>query len=282
MAPHYPEEMIATIGFLSMEKLEFIRNKSDLFMKIFRPTKENGFPSALFIIVSLLNLVLLTGVFIAFSVISERHSLVENEQRTKKTLSEGERLKGVDPFITRGPGANNALSGPIIRKNDPILGPEDAPVTIVEFADFKCDICQKQNQVLKRVQEEYGDKIRVIWKDYPSYEKNSPSFKAARAGRCAWRQDGFWSYADLLYENNDKEQNDQLFISLAGDAGLNVYDFRSCLQERRVDDLIMNNIVEASNLGIPGIPFLYVNEQEVMGEAGYEEVKRLVGIELGL
>ncbi len=246
---------------------------------MFSLKEKYNFPTKLFVTVSLLNFLLLGGILIVvFASIPDTVSPSKNN-KVKKTNNDLPQEN--DPFITPVPQLKNLLKGPITDGNDPFIGPKSAGLTIVEFVDYKCSVCGEQSQVLRRISNEYQDKVKIIWKDYPFYKKDSPSFKSARAARCAWKQDEFLSYIELLYQNNNQDLDDELFISLAKETDLNIHDFRNCLQEKKVDKLIMDNIIEANSLEITGIPFLYIGDQEIMGKADYEEVKRLVEIELG-
>lgn len=184
-----------------------------------------------------------------------------------------------DPFITKVPKLKDMLKGPILDGGDPALGSPEAEVVIVEFADYECKACLDQKEALEKIRKEYPDKIRFIWKDYPVSEQDSPSFKAARAARCAGLQEKFWEYNDELYKSGN-ELNRESFLNIASRIGINKKEFQDCLDDKRVDGLIMDNIKEANALGINGIPFIYINNQEIMGKISYKELERLIEIEL--
>ena len=83
--------------------------------------------------------------------------------------------------------------------DDPSIGPVNAPVTIVEFSDFQCPYCQKSVGVLKELRRLYGDKVRVVYRDYPG--PNHPHApQAAEAAQCAGEQGKFWEYHDILFD----------------------------------------------------------------------------------
>ncbi len=188
-------------------------------------------------------------------------------------------FKQNDPYITRNPNLKTMLLGPIITSLDPSKGGKDAVVNLVYFSDFKCDYCHDQESILKKIEEKYGNNVRIIWKDYPE-EKNDPlSFQASLAARCAQDQNKFWDYHDLLFENNDKFSND-IFVELAKDIGLDIEYFKKCLVEGHGRTRVRDNIIEANALEITGIPFIYVNSQEIMGEINIEDLERIVEIEL--
>ncbi|HEY6417944.1 MAG TPA: thioredoxin domain-containing protein, partial [Candidatus Binataceae bacterium] len=85
----------------------------------------------------------------------------------------------------------------------PELGAKDAPVTIVEFADFQCPYCKGSEDSLKGIRDKYGAKVRLVYMDYP-LSFHAHAFDAAKAARCANEQDKFWPYHDVLFTDQAK------------------------------------------------------------------------------
>ena len=94
--------------------------------------------------------------------------------------------------------------------DDAALGAANAPVTIVEFSDFQCPFCQRVAPTLKQLKSAYGDKVRIVWKDFPLTQIHPEAFKAAEAGNCAREQGKFWEYHDRLFANQQMLQPDAL------------------------------------------------------------------------
>lgn len=186
-----------------------------------------------------------------------------------------------DPFITRIPDLKDMLAGPIISPTDPSLGSQEAPVAIIIFSDYECSFCQTQEKLLEKIMDKYGDKVRLIRKDYPDSDINSISYQAAVAARCAALQNNFWQYHDKLYENN-KILEEDLYYEIADTLGLNLNNFEECFEEGsgRVTELINDNIKEADALDISGVPFIYINDQEIMGQIDQKDLERIIEIEL--
>jgi len=187
-------------------------------------------------------------------------------------------LAQTDPLMTRVPNINNVLAGPIVSGKDPQLGLATAPVTIVEFSDFICQYCQAEEKNIASLIALYPDKIRLIWKDYPETDENSLSFKAALAARCAAEQNSFWPYHDLLYGTTNLTMDD--LTKLANNLKLNLNQFKTCQNDDKIKTLVRDNIEEANALAIQGIPFIYINNQELMGEATLEDLKKMIKTEL--
>ncbi|MFH1233846.1 MAG: thioredoxin domain-containing protein [Patescibacteria group bacterium] len=238
--------------------------------------KKPTISTPLFVVASLATLILL-GIFSIYLKVNFLNSKLQDKQTDDKYYFK--KLTNTDPLVTIAPDINDLLAGPIISLNDPSFGPETAPITIVEYSDFLCDFCQKQEETLKTVIQRYPNKIRLIWKDYPENNPDSLSFQSALAGRCAMEQNKFWPYHDLLYQNNDQLDQEQ-FIELAKQLNLDENKFQQCLKEKIPLNKIKDNILEANALKINGIPFLYINQQEIMGQASEEELATIIKTEL--
>jgi predicted DsbA family dithiol-disulfide isomerase len=183
-----------------------------------------------------------------------------------------------DPFVsTKTYKLEEA--GPSIQLSDPILGNPEAKIKIFYWSDFACSFCFDQENILKKVYSKFKDNVIIIRKDYPDTNSvESFSFQASRAARCANNQGKFWDYNELLYKNKDQftELSDQLFIDLAQVIKLNLEDFKACLQNNEVDQDIFNNIEEAEDLGVIGIPYIYINDKDFLGDINEEELGALI------
>ena len=239
--------------------------------------KKEKFPTKLFVVAALGNFILL---FLFFSSLKLNLNLNSSQAKSNGNVGNYQGSYGIgDPLITKVPGLRDFLDGPIINGLDPSLGPDKAPVVITYFADYECRYCQNQETVIKKAADQYKDKIRLIWKDYPEKDSASGSFSAAVAGRCAQEQGQFWPFHDLLFKNGDKLGKD-LFITLAEKINLKKNLFSECLEDGEIGQLVRDNILEAQALDIKGVPFIFVNKQEIMGEAMEDDLKKIIEAEL--
>lgn len=203
----------------------------------------------------------------------------------KSLSSEGDKIShsykkmGADPLVTKVPSLEDFMDGPIISSVDPSLGNPDAKVFLVQYSDFDCQFCQKQENVLKQALNKYGNKIKLIWKDYPNSEPDSLSYLASLSGRCAQMQGKFWEYHDSLYSR--KNLNLDCLKEVAEEIKLNINQFEKCLANETARGLVNDNIEEANALDITGVPFIYVNKQEFMGEISLEDLEKAISEELG-
>jgi protein-disulfide isomerase len=147
--------------------------------------------------------------------------------------------------------------------DDRRLGSERAPITIVEFSDFQCPYCKQSVQVLKDLRQLYGEKIRLIYRDYPG--PNHPyALKAALAARCAGEQGKFWEYHDLLFDRQSPSSGWD-FFSLSKELGLKEQTFQSCLNSGRFHEQISKDLQEGLKLGITSTPTFFINGRPLIG-----------------
>jgi protein-disulfide isomerase len=154
------------------------------------------------------------------------------------------------------------------------LGREDAPLTLVEFADYQCPFCRQfHTAVYDRLKKEYIDsgKLRFMSRDLPLDIHNN-ALTAAIAGRCAAEQNQFWPMREVLISHADN-LDPKAIESYARQIGLNLDQFRPCVASEKYLPSIRADIAEANAVGITGTPTF------VLGKAsgGRIEGVKLVG-----
>ena len=158
--------------------------------------------------------------------------------------------------------------------DDPAMGPADAPVTIVEFSDFQCPYCQKSVATLKELRRLYGDKIRVVYRDYPG--PNHPqAAPAAEAAQCAGDQGKFWEFHDVLFARQTRETGWD-FDALAREVGLHANEFSSCLSTGRYREEVRKDLQDGLALGITSTPTFFINGRPLVGAQPLAEFSRLI------
>jgi protein-disulfide isomerase len=162
---------------------------------------------------------------------------------------------------------------------DPSAGDAAAPVTIVEFSDFQCPFCQSVAPTLKKVREAYGDKVRLVWKDFPLTQIHPQAFKAGEAAHCAGDQGKFWEFHDRLFGNQETLQTTDLKAHAAA-VGLDAAAFDSCLDTSKYGERVRDGVAEGTRLGVASTPTIYVNGRMVSGAQPYETFAALIEEEL--
>lgn len=157
-------------------------------------------------------------------------------------------------------------------------GGEKAPVTIVEFSDFQCPFCSRVNETIDQVMKTYGDKVRLVFRDYPlPFHEQAP--KAAEAAQCAHEQGKFWEMHDKLFANQRALQVADL-KKYAGELGLDQAKFDGCLDSGKMEAVVKKNLEEGGAAGVEGTPAFFINGRLVSGAQPFEEFKRVIDKEL--
>lgn len=150
---------------------------------------------------------------------------------------------------------------------DHILGPSNAPVTLIEYSDFECPYCRRHYQTIKQILAEYKDKIRLVYRHYPlDFHPNAE--KAAEASECAadlGGNDGFWKMYDKIFTSDDITVTG--LKKLAKDIGLSESKFNDCLDSGKMAAKIKAQAEEGSTFGVQGTPANFINGKEVPGGA---------------
>ncbi len=174
--------------------------------------------------------------------------------------------------VATGSPAQNAASTPLPRVTAPganpphSLGPADAPATLEEFGDFECPPCAQFHPILKRMHEEFGDKLRVIFREYP-LPNHQHAMSAASAAEAAALQGKFWEMHHLLYDNQQTwhETFDvrPIFEGYANQLGLNIDRFNRDKNSDFVAKRITEDGRRARSLGVAGTPTAFLNGREM-------------------
>lgn len=155
------------------------------------------------------------------------------------------------------------------------IGPESAPVTITEFADFGCITCKAWHQfgIRDQILAHYGDQVRFVWRDFPVTLPQSP--RAAEAGFCAHDQGAFWAYHEILYANAPKF-SDQELIAYAAEIGLDSQGFTACLESGEHRGSVERERSAALEQGLRSVPSFMVNDQRLIGPPSFEQLVTII------
>jgi len=161
----------------------------------------------------------------------------------------------------------------------PATGPEKAPVTIVEFADYQCPYCQRAEPTVQELLTRYPDKIRLVHRDFPldSHQRAVPVSKAAY---CAGEQGKFWEYRHSIYQKPSDFSDDDL-KKRAGELGLDTTAFGACYASDKHEDTIRTSAAEGGTLGVTGTPTFFINGRMLVGAQPLEAFRQIVDEELG-
>ena len=162
--------------------------------------------------------------------------------------------------------------------NDPAFGSRNATVEIVEFSDFQCPFCQRLNGTLEQLKADYGDDVRLVFKDYP-LPNHAQAFKAAEAGNCAHEQGKFWELHDVMFSNQSELEVADLKRH-AGELGLDQASFDTCLDSGRFAASVSADLRLGQGVGVSSTPTVFINGRAVMGAAPYNVFAEIVQDEI--
>jgi protein-disulfide isomerase len=162
--------------------------------------------------------------------------------------------------------------------NAPRLGSENAPVQIIEFADYECPYCQKVNEDLARLREQFGNQVSVVYKDFP-LPMHPLAGRAAEAAHCAGAQGKFWEYHDSLFETKRLQVSDLKEQARALKLDSTVFD--KCLESGEQAAPVKKDAQEGQRLGLQGTPSFFINGHFMSGAIGYMKLRDTVLQELG-
>lgn len=151
--------------------------------------------------------------------------------------------------------------------DDPSQGKANAPVTVVMFTDFQCPACSAVYPVLKRVIASYGDKVRLVVRDFPLERIHENAFQAAIAANAANQQGKFFEYKETLYNNQESLDTESL-KKYAAQIGLDVKKFENDLKDQKFVDEVRKDIADGTKYGVSGTPSIFVNGYKIRGLSG--------------
>jgi protein-disulfide isomerase len=193
------------------------------------------------------------------------------------------RLAYIDELRAAGPAVTLRLDPPrqeiALTEADPVLGNPDAAITLVEFSDFECPFCAAAMPTLKQLLADYGDQVRLVWKDFPLTQIHPNAFRAGEAGHCAAEQDGFWAFHDVLFANQ-QALDDASLVAHAATAGLDSAAFGACLEASRYADRVRAGMDLGAMLGVQATPTTFINGRAMSGAQPYEVFAGVIDEEL--
>jgi protein-disulfide isomerase len=160
------------------------------------------------------------------------------------------------------------------------LGPENAPITIVEFSDFQCPYCRRWHaEVYKPLLAAYPGKIRMVYRHLPLISIHPDAFPAAEAVMCAGEQDAFWPYHEKLFSS--ETLGSDIYTQYAQDLSLDMTSFESCMTNHKFQEAVQIDTDFAIDLGIRSTPTFFINGLPVVGAQPMDVFKQVIDKELG-
>jgi len=163
----------------------------------------------------------------------------------------------------------------------PSIGPSDAPVKLVLFSDFECHYCRDFGVTLKEITKNYGDKVHLVFRQFPLTNIHANAQRAAEASLCAQGQKRFWEVHDILFENQ-RDLTEENILARIKPLDIDMEKFRECLTSGRYKSAVGEDIRAGSAAGINSTPMLFINGLSLSGNQPYEAVADMINKELGV
>lgn len=203
---------------------------------------------------------------------------------------QGSNVQGVQnaqAVATQAPQPTPDLSqAPKITDKDHLLGSKDAQVKLIEYSDYECPFCKTFHPTVKKVLDDYGDKVAFVYRHYPlPFHQNAQ--KEAEASECINElggSDAFWKYTDAIFERTTSNGTgfalDKLG-PLAAELGVDQTAFQSCLDSGKYASLVQTEEAGGQKAGIQGTPGTIIIAKNgtrtlIPGALPYDQVKPMI------
>lgn len=167
---------------------------------------------------------------------------------------------------------NKVYSLPI--GESPTKGPADAPVTMVEFADFQCPFCARNLPLIKQVLDAYPKDVKFVYKEFPLTGIHNNAMAASKAAVAAQKQGKYWEMHDKLFENYSSLDGESL-KKYAGEVGLNVEQWEKDFKSPEVEKRVQDDIRVGGQADVRGTPTLFINGKRVNNRQ-FEGIKAMI------
>jgi len=155
------------------------------------------------------------------------------------------------------------LAAPVDGERDHIRGPEQAPVTLVEYGDLECPYCGQAEPVIRELLSDFGE-LRYVWRHLPLNDVHPHAQLAAEAAEAAGAQGQFWEMHDALLAHQSELEVKHL-VRYAADLGLDLERFREDLRKRKGSPRIAEDVETAERSGVSGTPTFFINGRRHYG-----------------
>jgi protein-disulfide isomerase len=161
----------------------------------------------------------------------------------------------------------------------PTKGPTNAPVTIVEFADFQCPFCKEAESTVQSIVANHSDSVRLVFRNLPLASVHPDATLAAVAGVCADRQGKFWPMHDAMFQDQAALGESGLKAT-AKRLGLDESGFSACLADPSSKAAVDSDSKAASGLNLDGTPYFFINGRPLYGNLPQDQIESVINEEL--
>lgn len=167
-----------------------------------------------------------------------------------------------------------------VTQNDWTRGGDSAAVTLVEYSDFQCPACGSYYPVLKKLEEEFGNDLKVVYRHFPLTGVHQNAYAAASAAEAAGLQGKFWEMHDMLFvrqpEWSELDDPSVKFIEYASTLEIDTDRFATDLASDQVKTLVDEDITSGNSFGINSTPTFFVNGRKITNPRGFDPFAKII------
>ncbi len=167
-----------------------------------------------------------------------------------------------------------------IQDDDNIKGNKEAGVVIIEYSDFQCPFCKIYSFHSRKIAEEFGDEVVVIFRYFPLESIHPHAKLASQAAEAAGLQGKFWEMHDVIFERQEEwsESTDAfgLFKQYAEKLELDLEKFTTDIYSGAVKDRVERDLASALEIGLNSTPSFIINGEQINTPSSYDKFRKTV------
>ena len=170
-------------------------------------------------------------------------------------------------------------------EGEPVLGEQDAPVTMVVYEDFECPFCKRfEEGAVQQIESNYVEsgQVKMVWKDRPLKQLHPWAEPSAAAMECVYREGGdetFWAVKDKIFSNQDSIETSNVeskIKSWAAEEGVSEPAVQNCIDNDNPMEEVNADSTEGQNIGAGGTPTSFVDGQKLVGAQPYSSFESAI------
>lgn len=177
------------------------------------------------------------------------------------------------------PNPNKVDEKILIKSDSNKIGSESAKVRLVEFGDYQCPACGLAHPIVKRITDNYKDKILFVFRNFPLSQHQNAQV-AAEAAEAAGAQGKYWEMHDMLYENQDKWSDSNspvdIFAEYAKKLNIDINKFKQDITSNKFAEKINIDQSDGSNVGVNFTPTFYLNGEKIVGSNSFADITKKI------
>lgn len=170
-----------------------------------------------------------------------------------------------------------------VSESDWTKGNKEAAATLIEYSDFQCPACGAYYPLVKQLSQEFGDKVRFVYRHFP-LEQHKNAELAAFAAEAAGKQGKFWEMHDLIFDNqrewSDSEDARALFAKYAASLNLAAEQFQKDIDSAEVKAKVEKDYQGGLAAKVNSTPTFFLNGKKLQNPRSYEEFKKILEAEI--